>query len=312
MFENIKKFERFLQFPRRKIRYFDVNSGDLGTDGIVDEVVIRLKDSPAKKPKTTIVMVHGWNGSAENWFPLVDELLNRMKSARIIIPDLIGHGKSSAFWSDDYSAESQVEMLCHLLDHIDVDKYVLMGISMGGLLVSLMANYDSRVEKLIIMDGIGFKKTPRTIPLHTRMARHFPIDLMVALLNGRTIIRKFLGRTLLYDISEYSEEYINETLRVSANYQFGCGLKRRLVVWKMTRQGLFKTFVDDFIGKIDVPTLLIWGENDVLVPVENGYLYRDSMKGAVLKTIPKCGHMPPIERPKETADVIFETGFLGD
>ena len=67
-----------------------------------------------------------------------------------------------------------------------------------------------------------------------------------------------------------------------------------------------KEAVKDRIGTISVPTLVVWGGDDELVPLEQGRAYAAAIPGAKLVVIPGCGHAPAIEKPKEFLDAVIQ------
>jgi pimeloyl-ACP methyl ester carboxylesterase len=73
----------------------------------------------------------------------------------------------------------------------------------------------------------------------------------------------------------------------------------------------FRPFMYDpalpaMLGKVRVPTLVVWGAEDQIIPVECGHLYQQAIPGATLRLIEQCGHWPQFEHPQELAQAIRE------
>jgi pimeloyl-ACP methyl ester carboxylesterase len=72
------------------------------------------------------------------------------------------------------------------------------------------------------------------------------------------------------------------------------------------RPYMFSPALQPLLGRINVPTLIVWGAEDQVIPPECGEMYRDAIPGASLKVLERCGHWPHYEQPQELADMIKE------
>jgi pimeloyl-ACP methyl ester carboxylesterase len=67
---------------------------------------------------------------------------------------------------------------------------------------------------------------------------------------------------------------------------------------------MYDPALSGMLEKVGTPTLIVWGANDVILPVECGQLYQQAIPGATLRLLDKCGHWPQFERPQELAQMI--------
>jgi pimeloyl-ACP methyl ester carboxylesterase len=112
-------------------------------------------DLGTKEAKKTVVLLHGKNFSGFYWKAIADELVKM--NYRVVIPDQIGFGKSSKPAYYQFSFGQLALNTEKLLDHIGVDRYLLVGHSMGGMLATHLAYANNRVEKLILINPIGLE-----------------------------------------------------------------------------------------------------------------------------------------------------------
>ncbi len=230
--------------------------------------------------KPTIVILHGWGLSGEKFLPLVDELKKRGYS--VFFPDLPGFG-STEIPSHPLKLEDYARFLYQYLRENNIVEPVLIGHSFGGR-VSLKYEkmYPKSVRALILSGTPGFTLSNRRIHAF----------LLAAKLGKRIFSLPILSR-------------LKETAQ-SLLYYFG-GSQDFYKAHGVMRE-TFKNIVHEELlscmKRVAVPCLLIWGENDILVPIKVAYLMKTAISGSQLVIILKADHAVSYKQPKVFSDSV--------
>jgi pimeloyl-ACP methyl ester carboxylesterase len=235
-----------------------------------------------------VVLVHGLGSRKENdWGRVVAPLAQKN---RVVALDQIGFGQSDKPLMD-YSIQTYVDFLSEFLQQLRIEKASLMGESLGGwisALYTLEAASDTHmvpVEKLVLVDAAGLKQE-KPIP-----------DLNPSTLGSE---RRLL-EAVFYDSSWVTDEVVKKDLteRMRANISY-------TVRSILSNPALAAERLDGRLGGIRVPTLVVWGKQDALLPIESGERYSKEIPGARLVSFDKCGHVPPVEKTAEFVGVVTE------
>lgn len=252
-----------------------------------------------------VIFLHGLGGSLYTWRHLVGPLAPHY---RLILFDLKGAGESPKPYDGKYSMFDQAELISRFILQNDLQHAVLVGHSFGGgvaLLVALRLTQKdpSRLSGLILLDTISY---PQKLPGVIRMLRMPVLGwLGLHLIPDQTKVRSMM-KSLYYDDSKITPEDV-------AAYAAPLSLPGAKYAFQQTARQIIPDHIDEIIGmypKIQVPTLIIWGREDKIIPLENGERLQQAMKNSQLIVIERCGHDPPDERPKMLIKVIRE--FLMD
>jgi pimeloyl-ACP methyl ester carboxylesterase len=237
-----------------------------------------------------VVLVHGLGDRKESWLPVVPAL---SKQYRVLAPDQIGFGKSAKPLLD-YSIQTYVDFLNEFLRDLNVKRATLVGESLGGWIVALDAVEESSdphmvpLDKLVIVDGAGLKQ-----------------DKPIPDLNPSTLeeMRKVMD-VVYYDTSWLDDATLHRTF--TDKLASGDAYTVHSIV---TNPTVRTQLLDDRLGGIHVPTLVLWGKQDQLLPVASGERYAAGIAGARLITFDKCGHVPAQEQTAQFLAAL--TAFLG-
>ncbi len=239
-----------------------------------------------------VVLVHGLGSRKDgDWRLAVGPLAQKY---RVVALDQIGFGQSDKPLLD-YSIQTYVDFLNEFLHQMKIDRASLVGESLGGwisALYSLEASSDAQhmihVEKLVLVDAAGLQQS-KPIP-----------DLNPSTLASQ---RKLM-EVVFYDTSWVTDDVVKHALadRIHANISY-------TVHSILSNPALAAERLDGKLGGIHVPTLVLWGKQDALVPIESGERYSKEIPGAKLVSFDNCGHVPPLEKTAEFVSVV--AGFLG-
>jgi pimeloyl-ACP methyl ester carboxylesterase len=264
-----------------------------------------LKSSSVQKSaeKPTLVFIHGLGDEADTWRHIMPLLCE--KGYRCIAPDLPGFGRSQ--WRGRNNVSCHADTVLRLISECGIDRpAVLIGSSMGCGIAELAAfRRSDLVQAMIMFDGC--------FPIHGSVSKGM---LLLGLLPfiGRRWYRGFRSNheaawkslyAYYYDIDAMSDEdknFLRERViaRVeSDNQERGYFASLRSINSAfMFGRVYFSRKIKKFKGKL----LLLWGEHDRVMPVENAALFRELRPDALLKTIAGAGHLPHQENPAETVE----------
>ncbi|MFC8350999.1 alpha/beta fold hydrolase [Streptomyces sp. NPDC057280] len=221
-----------------------------------------------------LVFVHGWTADRHRWD---HQLAHFAKKRRVVRLDLRGHGDSSGAGVRTI-AELADDVLA-LLDHLGVERCVLVGHSMGGMIAqTITLAHPERVERLVLVNSIGRMTYSRGRGLLMGFSTLVPFKLFVA----ANIQRAFAPG--------YPRDEIRAYVKASAN------TPREVV---MTLYGAMRAFdVLDRAGEISVPTLMVHGYHDIQLPVRQMLRMAKAYPDAEVRII-DAGHELPVEKPEE-------------
>jgi pimeloyl-ACP methyl ester carboxylesterase len=255
------------------------------------QVIVTLSGDPNNPP---VFLVHGWLLHRGVWQSTIRALEGKYYC---IAPDLLGYGASDKPANADYSLEAQAQRIFKLADQLGFSHFAMVGHSMGGqLALHIAANLaPNRVDKLVIVGGVVTGKLADDLEkLNVKMiqfARKWPAlyDISRSLINFRPYV-DWAFRSWFYDVKAMPLETW-EADRMAATNR-ACAIS-----YDETLKSIHSTNLVKYLHKIKVPTLLIHGENDGVVPLEQAILAQDTIPNHQLALFKKCGHFPMYERP---------------
>lgn len=252
----------------------------------IDGLKIRYRDEGPQTAET-LILVHGFTSSLETW----DALANNLKQDfRLIRLDLPGHGLTGADTQKRYSVDETVMFLSHFIDVLEIEKPVLIGNSLGGLVSwRLAAKSPENVSKLVLISPGGF-----SINGVTEKPVEVPMMLKFYLKNAPLAGVKQATQALFSNPEKLSEERINTIQSMMLYGGNGEAFIERLNVFTLPDP-------EQDLANVRSPTLIVWGENDSLVPSDHGAKFVKHMPNAELITYPDTGHTPQEEAPEKLA-----------
>jgi pimeloyl-ACP methyl ester carboxylesterase len=251
-----------------------------------------------------VVLLHGLAANKLSWLPLLGPLAERY---RVIAVDLPGHGESSKRRGDHTPAYFGA-VTRRLIDELGLEKVAFVGNSMGGrIALEVSATTPDRVSALVLL-GPALAGLP--FPFIAKLLRVVPTEIGAVPLPMR---RRMVARTIrsLFAVPERLpdnayEAGADEFIRV---YRSG---RARTALLSSVR-GLVRDRPEAFwerVRETRAPTLVLWGEEDGLVPVKLGRRLAEEMPACRLEVLPGVGHVPQFEVPEVTADLIGD--FLAE
>ena len=242
-----------------------------------------------------VMMIHGYGGSHRNFQKLNDSLKDQYRIIRI---DLPGFGLSDLPESKEEKIDflqTYSDFFTFMLDTLHTDSVYMIGNSMGGMMAwNAALQHTDKVKKLVLIASAGYDLDK--VAKGLSWAMNMPSMDFVYSKGIPLNVYRGSSQKIYYDLSKLNptEQIINNKLW---NRQGNLDAAYRLM-----RSGQYPDTAQ--IPHITIPTLIIWGKNDKIVPVDHAYRFQRDIKGAELLILDSCGHVPMIERPNETAAAI--------
>ncbi|MPZ29476.1 MAG: alpha/beta fold hydrolase [Rhodospirillales bacterium] len=242
---------------------------------------------------TPVVLIHGSMGSLHVWEGWARELSGM---TRLISVDLPGHGLTGVWPRDEYTIESYADFVEVLVDTLNLDRFVLVGHSMGGAVAwTFAATRHDRVSQLILVDAAGYPRTTGDAPLPIRLARMPVVGNIGIYFKPESLVRRSLTEV-------YADPAMvtPERIRRYAELQRFPGNREATLQRARTQEPLDPTP----LKRLDVPTLILWGGKDRWVPTADAFRFQNDIKGSELEIFEALGHNPMEENPKATAAAV--------
>ena len=251
------------------------------------------------------VLLHGFGASTYSWRSVVDDLA---QVGTVITYDRPGFGLTERplVWEGEspYSPDAQVEIVLELMDELDLEEAILIGNSAGGTVaLNTALSAPSRVSALILVDAAVYAGGGS--PAWVRPLLFTPqLDHLGPLL-ARTISNR--GDQFIMN-SWHQPQRIPE--EVFINYRKPLQVQNwDRALWELTKSS-YPLNLDQRLTELSVPTLVITGDDDRIVPTEDSIRLASEIPGADLAVIENCGHLPQEECPAEFLEAVF--GFVSE
>ena len=251
-----------------------------------------------------LLLVHGSNASLHTWEPWVAELGG---TYRIVNMDLPGHGLTGRVPGDDYSREGMAAFVHELTEMLGLTRFAIGGNSMGGGISALYAlEHPQRVSALILVNsaGVPVARDDTDPPLAFRLARMPVLSKAMRYVLPRSVVEEGV-RKVFVDQSKVTDEMVARYLDLSLHEGNRDATRIRFASYAGRDEAAFAARLD----AIEMPTLIIWGDQDLLIPVAAAHAFKERIPHAELVIYENVGHVPMEEVPMESAGAV--AAFLG-
>ena len=271
--------------------------------------LVHLRDEGPRDDPMPLVLVHGTSASLHTWEGWSAAL---RAQRRVITFDLPGFGLTGPFsgkyasWG--YSGDELARFVLELLDELKLQRCALGGNSLGGEVAWRVASLaPQRVQRLILVDAAGYELQAQSVPIGFRLANVPLINRSFEWLLPRGLVEASV-REVYGDPAKVTpalvDRYFETTLREG---------NRRALVQRFQAQAIDLQAVPSNVERLralKMPTLLIWGERDRLIPPALGERFKRDIAGSRLVLVDGAGHVPQEEDP--AASVAPVRLFLGE
>ena len=228
----------------------------------------------------TVILLHGLGGSTQAWMFNIAPLAEKY---HVVVPDQIGFGKSDKPLVN-YRIRTYVDFLDQFCKQLKIERTSLVGNSMGGwIAAAFTAAFPDRVDKLVLVDAAGYAP-PKDLDPRTFYS-----------LNPTTREEtKVLLSKVFYGKAFQTDAAIEQA--IAARLAAGDGYTINSITESIIRG---EDFLDQTVKTIKKPTLIIWGQQDGLVPLSEGEHFNKDIAGSKLIVFDQCGHIPNLEKAGE-------------
>ncbi|BFM13381.1 alpha/beta hydrolase [Simiduia litorea] len=248
---------------------------------------VHLRDEGPRDDGVPIVLLHGTSASLHTW----DGWVEALKSDRRVIRfDMPGFGLTGPAPDSDYRIENYARVLIALLDSLGIERCVLAGNSLGGQVAWVTAVlYPSRVERLVLVDAAGYPFEAQSVPIGFKIAR-------LPLLSG--LMERVLPRSIIESSVKnvYGDPSLVTPALVDRYFELTTRTGNRKALAERFRQA-GPELPTERLSSLTLPTLIVWGGQDRLIPPALGDRFQREIAGSTLVRFEALGHVPQEENP---------------
>jgi pimeloyl-ACP methyl ester carboxylesterase len=255
---------------------------------------VHLRDEGPRDDPQPIILLHGTSSSLHTWDGWAAAL---RPQRRVIRFDLPGFGLTGPDPDGNYSVEHYVRFMTAMLDHLGIEHCVLAGNSFGGWIAwdtALAA--PGRIDRLILVDSAGYPLRSVSAPLAFRLAQVPVLNQLTKVTLPRSLIESSL-RNVYGDPTRVTPELVDRYFDLATR----AGNREALV--QRFRQAQPGTDADR-ITALKVPTLILWGGRDRLIPPDHARWFHRDIAGSRLVMFDELGHVPHEEDPARTVAAV--------
>ena len=259
-------------------------------------LTVRVRDEgPRAAP--AILLLHGSSSSLEDWDGWARVLTPRY---RVVRYDQPGHGLTGPDPQDRYSMADLARVAGEVADRMGLKRFVLGGNSMGGNVAwTYAAEHSERLTGLILVDAAGAPgNAPDSVPLGFRLANSPLAAPLVRWVTPRALVRGSVEDTF-GDPAKVTPALVDRyrDMLLTPGNRAATLVRTRVPRRPASAQRM---------AAITVPTLLLWGGRDRLVPLKGGTWFDQALPNSRLVVLPDAGHIPMVEDPRASVAPVLD------
>lgn len=256
----------------------------------IEGMKVHYRDEGDPMDSVPLVLIHG-TGSSLHTFDAWTAALKSQK--RIVRMDLPAFGLTGPFPNQDYSIDHYATFIEAFLTSQGINRCILAGNSLGGQIAwQFTLKYPNRVEELVLIDAAGYPLNSISKPIAFVLAQKKGWNKLLTFITPRFLAKKSV-ESVYADKTKVTEDlvdrYFDLTLRTG---------NRQALVDRMT--SVYDTSQLPMIRTIQQRTLILWGEQDELIPLSNATRFHADLPNDTLIILPHVGHVPMEESPNES------------
>jgi pimeloyl-ACP methyl ester carboxylesterase len=257
---------------------------------------VHYRDEGNAADSIPIVLIHGTGASLHTF----DEWVKILRgSHRVVRMDIPAFGLTGPDPQHDYSIEKYVNFIEKFLAAKGIKRCILGGNSLGGQISwQFTLKNPEKVAKLILIDATGYAMKSKKTVLAFQVARMPVLNKLLTFVTPYALARESV-ENVYFDKSKVTDSLVNRYFELTL------------------REGNRQAFVDRLnllnentnipkIKNIQTPTLVLWGEQDLLIPVENAQHFHDDLPNDTLVVLKNLGHVPMEENPVESLKPVLD------
>ena len=249
-----------------------------------------------------LLLIHGIAGSSRTWRDVIPRLTDRFT---VIAPDLMGHGQSEKP-TGDYSLGAFASGIRDLLEVLGIDRTTVVGQSFGGgVAMQLAYQHPERCERLVLVDSGGLgREVSWMLRFMTLPGSEYVMPVIFPGFVrdwGDSLFRRINDQGI--HLGRFGEMWSAYASLAEAENRKAFARTIRSVI---DPGGQTVSAMDRLYLATPMPTLIIWGDRDDIIPVSHAHAAHQAMPGSRLVVIEGVGHFPQIEAPEQFVDALLD------
>lgn len=268
--------------------------------------LLHYRDEGPRADPLPIVMLHGTSDSLHTWEGWATALRGQRRVVRLDLPGFGLTGPHTGPYANlPYTAETDVRVVLDALDALKLQRFVLVGNSLGGEVAWRLAlKVPQRVDRLVLVDSAGHDFSTDHVPLAWRMAGLPGVGSLIEHLLPRPLVVS--GLVDVYgDPKRITDALVDRYYELALRSGNRHALVQRIRQFKQSPLGESQAQ----ISGLKLPTLIVWGGRDQLIPPDHAARFQREIAGSTVAMFPALGHVPQEEDPAAT--VVPVKAFLG-
>jgi len=249
-----------------------------------------------------LLLLHGIAGSSRTWIPAMQLLA---KDFTVLAPDFLGHGRSAKPLGD-YSLGNHASAMRDLLHLLDIERVTVVGQSFGGGVAMQFAyQFPEQCERLVLVDAGGLGREVNvilrliTLPLAEYV---LPVVFPGFVRDWGDPIARLLGSVGIRSAAAGEIWRSYRSLTEAENRRAFVRTMRAVI----DPGGQSVSAIDRLYLAAHMPTLIVWGDHDRLIPLAHAYRAHEAIPNSRLEVIPGAGHFPHVEQPGRFVEILVD------
>lgn len=254
---------------------------------------VHYRDEGNSNDSIPILLIHGMSSSLHTFDSVAIDL---KKNHRVISLDLPAFGLTGPNQENKYSLDYYANFLDQFRQRLKINKWSLAGNSLGGAIAwNYAVHYPNQVNRLILIDAAGYPKLNEKGSLGFKIASTPVLNKIMLYVTPKALVRESLK-------SIYYNQKIVTDAQVERFHDVAIREGNRAAVLSIFNGGLKADYEN--IRKVKAPTLILWGDKDNLIDVENATLFQKDIPNSKVVIFKNVGHVPMEEVPHQVSKEI--------
>jgi pimeloyl-ACP methyl ester carboxylesterase len=262
---------------------------------------VHYRDEGVQTDSVPLILLHGMSSSLNTWDSVAIGLKGQK---RVISLDLPGFGLTGPSPENAYNFPYYSKFIDSFTTRLKIKRFILVGNSMGGAISWNYALHNPKgLAKMVLIDAAGYPKKGESGSLGFTIASTPVINNLLLYATPKFLVRKSL-ETVYFDQSRVTDAQVERFHDVAIREG---NRKAALQIFKGSFTGSSKRFLNSNVPKIKdikTPTLILWGDKDNLIGVNNVENFLNDIKGSKAEIYKNVGHVPMEEVPGKVAQSI--------
>jgi pimeloyl-ACP methyl ester carboxylesterase len=257
---------------------------------------VHYRDEGVQADSVPLILLHGMSSSLNTW----DSVAMGLKSERRVISlDLPGFGLTGPSPENTYNFDYYSKFIDSFTTRLRIKRFILVGNSMGGAISWNYALHNpNALAKMVLIDAAGYPKKGESGSLGFKIASTPVINNLLLYATPKSLVRKSL-ETIYYDQKRVTDAQVERFHDVAIREG------NRAVAMEIFKGSFGTTKIKGQINQVKTPTLILWGDKDNLISVDNVALFKRDIQGSKSEIYKNVGHVPMEEIPgKVTASIL--------